>query len=112
MLKKYKHLTNIYGLKYIPIRVLKFKRSKWTKLKLLLAKKLTIAARLKERRLSSRTQIKFVRFPLGFRKVSSLANSHRNFKLKKKNLLSLLKKASLNCKINLKSSLKKEDFLI
>ena len=63
MLKKYKHLTNIYGLKYIPIRVLKFKRSKWTKLKLLLAKKLTIAARLKERRLSSRTQIKFVRFP-------------------------------------------------
>lgn len=76
MLKKYKHLTKIYGLKYIPIRVLKFKRSKWTRLRLLLAKRLTIAARLRERRLSSRKQVKLVRFPLGFRKVSSLANSY------------------------------------
>ncbi len=110
MLKKYKHLTNIYGLKYIPIRVLKFKRSKWTKLKLLLAKKLTIAARLKERRLSSRTQIKFVRFPLGFRKVSSLANSHRNFKLKKKKSSFSFKKSKFKLQNKFKVFVKKGRF--
>lgn len=92
MLKKYKHLTKIYGLKYIPIRVLKFKRSKWTRLRLLLAKRLTIAARLRERRLSSRKQVKLVRFPLGFRKVSSLANSYKELRSKKKKSSFSLKK--------------------
>lgn len=84
MLRKYKHLTKIYGLKYIPIRILKFKRSKWIKLKVLLAKKLTLASRLKEKRASSRKQSKVLRFPLGFRKVSSLASSYKDLKSKKK----------------------------
>lgn len=110
MLKKYKHLTNIYGLKYIPIRVLKFKRSKWTKLKLLLAKRLTIAARLKERRLSSRRQIKFVRFPLGFRKVSSLANSYKDLRFKKKKSSFSFKKSKFKLQNKFKVFVKKGRF--
>ncbi len=38
MAKKYKHLTKIQDLKNIPSRVLKFKKSKWSKLKNILVK--------------------------------------------------------------------------
>jgi len=110
MLKKYKHLTKIYGLKYIPIRVLKFKRSKWTRLKILLAKRLTTAARLRERRLSSRRQVKLVRFPLGFRKVSSLANSHKELRSKKKKSAFSFKKSKFKLQNKFKVFVQKGRF--
>jgi len=75
MSKKYKYLTKIQDLRLIPSRVLKFKKSKWTKLKSILTKKFQQVS-TEKKRLSLKIN---PRFPLGFRLNLSLSNSFVEF---------------------------------
>jgi len=95
MSKKYKYLTKIQDLRLIPSRVLKFKKSKWTKLKSILTKRFqTVTADKK------RTFLKTApRFPLGFRSNLSLStafvdftDSSNNLKFKTKSKLKIFDK--------------------
>ena len=90
MSKKYKHLTKIQDLKNIPSRVLKFKKSKWSKLKNILVKNnpiLTKNTSSVDTNVSQQVNT-LVRAPLGsnidFRKFSSenYFNTHFKSKLK------------------------------
>ncbi|HND45618.1 MAG TPA: hypothetical protein PLC61_04375 [Chitinophagales bacterium] len=63
MAKKYKYLTKIQDLRLIPSRVLKFKKSKWTKLKSILTKKIQAVSVERRQNILKTTP----RFPLGFR---------------------------------------------
>jgi len=75
MLKKYKHLTKIRDLRLIPSRVLKFKKSKWTKLKIILSKKLQTISTGKKKVIFKYSP----RYPIGFKRNSSLLKSYRKF---------------------------------
>lgn len=75
MQKKYKHLTKIQDLRLIPSRVLKFKKSKWTKLKTILTKKLQTLT-LDNRKTILKTNS---RFPLGFRNNQLLASYYTKY---------------------------------
>lgn len=75
MSKKYKHLTKIQDLRLIPSRVLKFKKSKWTKLKSILTKKLQTIALEKKRTVLKNNP----RFPIGFRTNTDLSNIFKRF---------------------------------
>lgn len=92
MTKKYKYLTKIQDLRLIPSRVLKFKKSKWTKLKSILTKKLqTVAVDKKRTSLKSNP-----RFPIGFRSNVALVDSFNEFQ---QNLLAIKYKSKSKLKI-------------
>lgn len=80
MLKKYKHLTKIQEFKLIPIRVLKFKKSKWNKLKNILIKRIQSTNVEKKKPLIKNI---YSRLPLGFRTNKSLLNFSEKLKNKK-----------------------------
>jgi len=83
MSKKYKHLTKIQDLKNIPSRVLKFKRSKWSKLKNILVKNnpiLTKNTSSVEATVSQQVNT-FVRAPLGSNIDSHKFLSENSFNL-------------------------------
>lgn len=77
MSKKYKHLTKIQDLRLIPSRVLKFKKSKWTKLKSILTKKFQ-SLTLERKKLLLKTN---PRLPIGFKTSSTLLNFSRKLQI-------------------------------
>ncbi len=80
MSKKYKHLTKIQEFRLIPSRVLKFKKSKWTKLKSILTKKFQS---LQQDRKKMSSKGNFIRLPLGFKTNEALVNFSQKIQNKK-----------------------------